>query len=128
MYTFKKKGTLSHSFPSTAREMDWRLWNRGRGPELPDLAARNIPAKWNGTTRVTYHHRLRPGRSHEERRFGQSNDEIAEMGDLERAAKMLQLPENPVDVRKKDAGGGPRRRKRDAFRAGWAESVPKRRI
>ena len=82
---------------------DWRLWNRGRGPELPDLAARNIPRQWNGNTRVTYHHSLRPGRNGgESPRGGASNDEIPEMGDLERAAKMLRLPDNPVDVRKRD--------------------------
>lgn len=79
--------------------MSWRLWNRGRGPDLPDLAGRST--KKGAASDAA----LRPGQSRMRMRQRDVNDEeedvVEEMGDLERAARTLKLPKNPGDVRLK---------------------------
>lgn len=79
--------------------MSWRLWNRGRGPDLPDLAGRSV--KKGAASDVA----LRPGQSRIRQRVVDDKEEdvVEEMGDLERAARSLKLPENPGDVRLKRA-------------------------
>ena len=91
--------------------MEWRTYNRGTGPEMPDLAARAVTTNWNGTTRVSFNSNLRPGQLHNDPRGRGRPTEvhIPEMGDLERTAWRLRLPDNPVDVRSKGETESPRK-------------------
>jgi len=83
---------------------DWRTHNRNTGPEMPDLKARSGSVSWNGKPRIDFKTSLRPGRLHQEQaqRGDPKEEHIPEMGDLERAAFELRLPDNPIDVRNRD--------------------------
>jgi len=91
--------------------MDWRTHNRNTGPEMPDLKARSGSVSWNGKPRLDFKTSLRPGRLHQEQaQRGDPKDEhIPEMGDLERSAFELRLPDNPIDVRNRNPSELPHR-------------------
>ena len=84
--------------------MNWRTWNRGRGPEMPDMAGRSIGSALRGEKKG-FNAYLRPGQSRASSRREPGNEEddelMNEMGDIERTARTLKLPQNPVDVRSK---------------------------